>query len=63
MPADYDGFVLPGGVANPDKLRANPRAVEFVRFFFERAKLVAAICHGPWMLVEAGVAKGRTLTS
>lgn len=63
MPADYDGFVLPGGVAHPDKLRANPHAVEFVRFFFERAKPVAAICHGPWMLVEAGVVKGRTLTS
>lgn len=63
MAADYDGLVLPGGVANPDKLRMNPRAVEFVRFFFERGKPVAAICHGPWLLVEAGVVRGRTLTS
>jgi len=63
MAADYDGLVLPGGVANPDFLRTNARAVEFVRFFFERAKPVAAICHGPWMLVEADVVRGRTVTS
>jgi protease I len=60
---DYDGLVLPGGVANPDFLRTNPDAVRFVRSFFEAGKPVAAICHGPWTLVEAGVVKGRTLTS
>ncbi len=63
MAADYDGLVLPGGVANPDKLRMNPRAVEFTRFFFERGLPVAAIRHGPWLLVEAGVLRGRTVTS
>ena len=61
--SDYDGLVLPGGVANPDALRTNERAVAFVRQFFEQHKPVAAICHAPWMLVEAGVVKGRTLTS
>ncbi|CAN5150941.1 type 1 glutamine amidotransferase domain-containing protein [soil metagenome] len=61
--ADYDGLVLPGGVANPDNLRVNDDAVKFVRSFFEQKKPVAAICHGPWTLVEAGVVKGRTLTS
>jgi protease I len=60
---DFDGLVLPGGVANPDRLRQNKRAVELVRSFFESGKPVAAICHGPWMLVEAGVVRGRTLTS
>ena len=55
--------MLPGGVMNPDKLRTNPQAVEFVRSFFEAAKPVAAICHGPWMLVEADAVKGRTVTS
>jgi protease I len=60
---DYDGLVLPGGVANPDQLRTNPGAVRFVREFFTDGKPVAAICHGPWMLVEAGVVQGRTLTS
>jgi protease I len=59
----YDGLVLPGGVANPDLLRADERAVEFVRSFFEAGKPVAAICHAPWTLVEAGVVSGRTLTS
>jgi len=63
MAADYDGLVLPGGVANPDKLRMNPRAVEFTRFFFERGLPVAAICHGPWLLIEADVVRGRTVTS
>ena len=63
MAADYDGLVLPGGVANPDKLRMNSRAVEFTRFFFERGLPVAAICHGPWLLVEADVVRGRTVTS
>ena len=60
---DFDGLVLPGGVANPDALRTDPRAVTFVREFFEADKPVAAICHAPWMLVEAGVLKGRTVTS
>ncbi len=60
---DYDALVLPGGVANPDFLRADEDAVRFVRAFFEAGKPVAAICHGPWTLVEAGVVDGRTLTS
>jgi protease I len=62
-PVDYDGLVLPGGVANPDFLRADEDAVRFVRAFFEAGKPVAAICHGPWTLVEADVVTGRTLTS
>ncbi|MGH4030110.1 type 1 glutamine amidotransferase domain-containing protein [Actinomycetota bacterium Odt1-20B] len=61
--ADFDGLVLPGGVANPDHLRTDERAVAFVREFFERGKPVAAICHAPWTLVEADVLHGRTLTS
>src|SRR6187551_2933547 len=61
--ADYDGLVLPGGVANPDTLRTNLPAVEFVRDFFAQAKPVAAICHGPWTLVEADAVRGRTVTS
>ncbi|WP_164101834.1 type 1 glutamine amidotransferase domain-containing protein [Candidatus Laterigemmans baculatus] len=60
---DYDGLLLPGGVFNPDALRMNEVAVDFVRDFFKQSKPVAAICHGPWMLVEAGVVEGRTLTS
>ena len=60
---DYDGLVLPGGVANPDKLRTDENAVRFVREFFEQGKPVGAICHGPWSLVEAGVVRDRTLTS
>jgi protease I len=60
---DYDGLVLPGGVANPDTLRTNDEAVDFVRDFFKQQKPVAAICHGPWMLVEADVVEGRMLTS
>lgn len=60
---DFDALVLPGGVANPDFLRMDADAVRFVREFFEQSKPVAAICHGPWTLVEAGVVKGRTLTS
>src|SRR5215213_3940807 len=59
----YDGLVLPGGVANPDFLRADEDAVNFVRSFVEQAKPIGAICHGPWTLVEAGVLKGRTITS
>jgi protease I len=62
-PTDYDGLVLPGGVANPDFLRGNEAAVSFVKRFFEQGKPVGAICHGPWTLVEADVVKGRTLTS
>jgi protease I len=60
---DYDGLVLPGGVANPDFLRADEDAVRFVKRFFEAGKPVGVICHGPWTLVEAGVVKGRKLTS
>ncbi len=59
----YDALVLPGGVANPDALRTDPDAVGFVRAFFDQAKPVAVICHGPWTLIEAGVVNGRTLTS
>ena len=62
-PDDYDALVLPGGVANPDFLRTDEDAVAFTRAFFEAGKPVAAICHGPWTLVEAGVVGGRTLTS
>jgi protease I len=62
-PSDYDGLVLPGGVANPDQLRLNKDAVKFVRTFFEQDKPVGVICHGPWMLVETGAAKGRKVTS
>lgn len=62
-PADFDALLLPGGVINPDKLRMLPKAVEFVKAFFDEGKPVAAICHGPWMVVEAGVAKGRRIAS
>jgi protease I len=62
-PSAYHGLVLPGGVANPDQLRTIPAAVDFIRAFFEAGKPVAAICHAPWTLVEAGVVEGRTLTS
>jgi protease I len=62
-PGDYDALVLPGGVANPDQLRTVDAAVEFTRAFFTAGKPVAAICHGPWTLVEADVVRGRTLTS
>src|SRR5262249_9162610 len=60
---DYAGLVAPGGVANPDRLRMDKEAVRFVRDFFVQDKPVGIICHGPWMLVEADVAKGRTVTS
>ncbi len=60
---DFDALLLPGGVANPDKLRTIPAAVDFVRAFFEAGKPVAAICHGPWLLVEADVVHGRNVTS
>lgn len=62
-PADYDGLVVPGGVANPDALRMDEDAVGFVRGFFEQDKPSGIICHGPWVLIEAGVVKGRTVTS
>src|SRR6266446_3441735 len=62
-PSTFDALLLPGGVMNPDKLRINPKAVEFVKHFFDAGKPVAAICHAPWMLVEAGVVRGKTLTS
>jgi protease I len=62
-PDDFDALLLPGGVMNPDRLRMDERAVAFVKSFFDAGKPVAAICHGPWMLVEAGVVRGRTLTS
>jgi protease I len=60
---DYDGVVLPGGVANPDQLRTDEAAVRFIREWVEAGRPLAAICHGPWTLVEAGVVDGRTLTS
>ncbi len=60
---DYDALVLPGGVANPDQLRTEVKAIEFIRAFFDLGKPVAVICHGPWTLVEADVLNGRTLTS
>jgi protease I len=62
-PAVYDALLLPGGVMNPDKLRMNPKAVAFVKHFFDSGKPVASICHGPWMIVEADAAKGRRMTS
>jgi protease I len=62
-PAEYDALLLPGGVMSPDHLRINSRAVHFVRSFFEDGKPVAAICHGPWTMVEADVVRGRRLTS
>ena len=60
---DFDGLVLPGGVVNPDKLRLDPDAVAFVRGFSEAGKPIAAICHGPWTVVEANIVRGKTLTS
>jgi protease I len=62
-PNDYDALVLPGGVINPDHLRMDPAAVNFVKKFVETGRTTAAICHGPWTLVEAGVVRGRTVTS
>ncbi len=62
-PADYDALVLPGGTLNSDKIRNNVQAIAFVKAFFEANKPVASICHGPWILIEAGVVPGRTLTS
>jgi protease I len=62
-PSDYDGLVLPGGVINPDALRMQDNAMDFVKGFFEQGKPVGAICHGPWALVETGMVKGRKVTS
>jgi protease I len=62
-PRDYDALLLPGGVMSPDKLRMNAKAVQFVRSFVEDGKPVAAICHGPWTLIEAGAVRGRKMTS
>ncbi len=62
-PEEYDGVVLPGGVANPDQLRTDERAIDFLRRFFADGKPVGVICHGPWTLVEADLVRGRTLTS
>src|SRR5690606_12607290 len=61
--SDYDAVVIPGGTVGADRLRADAEAVKFVKAFFEQSKPVASICHGPWVLVEAGVVEGRTLTS
>ena len=61
--SSYDGLHLPGGVINPDILRMDTDSVDFVRSFFEAGKPVSSICHGPWMLIEADVVRGRTLTS
>jgi protease I len=60
---DFDALLLPGGVINPDKLRINPQAISFIKEFFDAGKPVAAICHGPWTLIDAGQAQGRTITS
>jgi len=62
-PDNYDALLLPGGVMNPDKLRANAKAVQFVKAFVDSGRPIAAICHGPWTLIEAGGVKGRTVTS
>lgn len=62
-PAGFDALVLPGGVINPDKLRTEPKAIELIRRFSSDGKVIAAICHGPWLLAEAGVIKGRNVTS
>lgn len=62
-PEDFDALLLPGGVIDPDKLRMEPKAVQFVKSFFDAKKPVAAICHGPWTIVEAGAARGRKVTS
>jgi len=62
-PEDYDALLLPGGVMNPDKLRMNPDAVKFVRSFVDSGKPIAAICHGPWTLIETGAVRGRRITS
>jgi protease I len=62
-PDEFDALMIPGGLMNPDQLRSSPEALEFTRHFFREGKPVAAICHGPWVLIDAGVVRGRTLTS
>lgn len=62
-PSDYDALVLPGGQINPDLLRVEPKAVDFVNAFWADSKVIGAICHAPWLLVEAGIVKGRRVTS
>jgi deglycase len=62
-PQDFDALMIPGGLMNPDTLRSTPEALEFTRHFFNEGKPVAAICHGPWVLIDAGVIRGRKLTS
>lgn len=62
-PEDFDALLIPGGLLNPDELRSTPAATDFARHFFDAGKPVAAICHGPWVLIDAGVVEGRTLTS
>ena len=62
-PNDYDGLVLPGGVANPDQLRLSPESIDFIREFAGSDKPIASICHGPWTLIDAGVAKSKHMTS
>ena len=62
-PEEFDALMIPGGLANPDTLRSTPEAVEFTQHFFREGKPVAAICHAPWVLIDAGVVRGRTLTS
>ncbi|MEO8319025.1 MAG: type 1 glutamine amidotransferase domain-containing protein [Bradyrhizobium sp.] len=61
--ADYDALVLPGGQINPDLLRVEPKALAFIKEIFEAGKIVAAVCHAPWLLIESGIAKGRKMTS
>ncbi len=61
--SDYDAVVLPGGQINPDLLRIEPKALKFIKDIFEAKKIVAAVCHGPWLLIETGIAKGRKMTS
>jgi protease I len=60
---DYDAVVLPGGQINPDLLRVEPEALKFIREIFEAGKIVAAVCHAPWLLIETGIAQGRKMTS
>jgi protease I len=62
-PEEFDALMIPGGLMNPDQLRSTPEALEFTKHFFQQGKPVAAICHGPWVLIDAGVVRGRKLTS
>ena len=62
-PADYDALVLPGGVINPDLLRVEPKALDFIKAFWNESKVIGAICHGPWLLIETGIVAGRRVTS